>query len=57
MSWFAIATLILELATKYGIPFVEGQINLWKNELPDEPTLAEIQALANRLKPPEEYFK
>ena len=57
MSWFAIATLILQLAAKYGIPFVEGQINLWKNELPDEPTLEEIQALANRLKPPEEYFK
>jgi hypothetical protein len=57
MSWFAVATLILELATKYGVPFVEKQINLWNNELPAEPTIDDIRALADRLKPPEEYFK
>ena len=57
MSWFAVATLILELATKYGVPFVEKQINLWNNELPAEPTIDDIRALADRLKPPDEYFK
>jgi len=58
MGWFAIATLVLELTTKYGIPLATKIIDNWHDELGDEePTLEQIQALKDRVPPPESFFK
>jgi hypothetical protein len=58
MSWFTIAALVLELVNKYGIPLATQIINNWHAELGDEePTLEQIQALRDRVPPPESFFK
>jgi hypothetical protein len=45
--------VIMELVMKHGIPGVIKIIKLWNVE---EPTLEDIQALRNLVKPPEMYF-
>lgn len=44
--------LILELATKYGIPAVQKIISTWQK---DTVTLEDVEALRERLKHPDEY--
>ena len=46
--------VIMELLMKHGIPGVIKIIKLWSVE---DPTLEDIQALRNLVKPPETYFE
>jgi hypothetical protein len=58
MSWFTIAVMVLELVDKYGLPLATKIVNDWHAEIGDEePTLEQIQALKDRVPPPEDYFK
>jgi hypothetical protein len=58
MSWFTIATLIIELVGKYGLPLATKIIDDWHDEIGDqEPTLEDIQALKDRVPPPETFFQ
>lgn len=45
--------VVIELAMKHGIPGVIKIIKLWNVE---DPTLEDIKALRNLIKPPEMYF-
>jgi hypothetical protein len=58
MGTIAIIAAVFELVDKYGIPLAKRLSQEWASGLKGkEPTLEDIEALKNRVPPPETFFE